>query len=125
MEKLIFNQTEDTPQVIFDISTGEYVLEGRSLPEDAVSFFQPLIIWLKKFESSPANEMVFHFKLDYFNTASAKQITKIMLILQELSKKKEIKIKWHFFIDDVDIRSSGARFMKLIKIDIELVPYYD
>lgn len=125
MEKLVFNQTEDTPHVIFDVNVGEYIIEGRSLPEDAVSFFQPLIIWLKKFDNSPTNEMIFHFKLDYYNTASAKQITKLMLVLQELSETKNIKIKWHFFIDDSDIRSSGARFMKLIKTDIELVPYYD
>lgn len=125
MENLILNHTEDTPNVIFNITTAEYMIEGRSLPEDAVSFYQPLIIWLKKFTETSVESMVLNIKLDYFNTSSAKQITKLMLTLQELSEHKDIKIKWHYYIDDIDIRSSGARFMKLITVDIELVPYYD
>lgn len=125
MENLIFDHTEDTPQVIFGGTNGECVIEGRSLPEDAVSFYQPIIIWLKKFIESPVSSMVFSIKLDYFNTSSAKQITKMMLTLQEISEKKEVKIKWYYYIDDSDIKSSGARFIKLINVDIELIPYYD
>ncbi len=125
MEKLVLDKTEDTPQVIFDVESGEFRIEGRSLPENAVAFYIPLIEWLDDFGNSPVNDMVFIFKLDYFNTASAKQITKLMLTLQGLSDKKSIKIKWHYFIDDIDIKSSGARFAKLIKADIELVSYTD
>jgi hypothetical protein len=125
MENLVLNETEDTPSVILDIDNKEYVIEGRSLPEDAMSFYLPIINWLKEFKKTDVDNMVFNFKLDYFNTASAKQVSKLMLTLQDLSEKKDVKIKWHFFIEDTDIRSSGARFMKLISTDIELVPYYD
>jgi len=125
MENLILNETEDTPHVVLDIDNNEYAIEGRSLPEDAMSFYSPIINWLKEFKTIDASSMVFNFKLDYFNTASAKQVSKLMLTLQDISEKKDVKIKWHFFIEDTDIRASGARYMKLIKTDIELVPYYD
>ena len=125
MEKMILESTEDTPHVILNGEDGKCIIEGMSLPEDAMSFYLPIIIWLKKFGNSSVNNITFDFKLDYYNTASAKQITKLMLTLQQLSKTKTTKINWHFYIDDIDIKSSGARFKKLIKTDIELMPYYD
>ncbi len=125
MEKLILNPTEDTPKVVFDFENGIYRISGRSLPENAVAFYLPLIDWLKEFGNSSQTSMVFHFKLDYFNTASAKQITKLLLILQEIAESKNVLIKWHYYSEDYDIKSSGARFAKLIKAKIELEPYED
>lgn len=125
MENIILNPTEDTPKVIFNYEDGVYEISGRSLPENAVAFYIPLIEWLRKFNSSNKNEIEFHFKLEYFNTASAKQITKLLLALQAISLNKNVLIKWHYFIDDIDIKSSGERFAKLIKADIELISYND
>jgi len=125
MEKMLLNATEDTPEVVLDSEKNEYRIEGRSLPENAVSFYIPIIDWLNTFGESPLDNIIFHFKLDYFNTASAKQITKVLLVLQSLSSIKNVKIKWHYYVEDFDIKSSGARFAKLIKADIELVPYED
>ena len=125
MENLILNATEDTPNVVFDIENGDYNITGRSLPENAVAFYIPIIEWIKEYGNSALNNMVLHFKLDYFNTASAKQITKFLLAIQIISQEKDIKIKWHYYIEDYDIKASGARFAKLIKADIELIPYED
>lgn len=125
MENLILNPTEDTPHVVFDVENSEYRITGRSLPENAVAFYLPLIDWLRDFENSTINTMIFHFKLDYFNTASAKQITKVLLTLQNLSQSKNVEIKWHYYTEDYDIKSSGARFAKLIKANIELISYED
>ncbi|MDA3890103.1 MAG: DUF1987 domain-containing protein [Salinivirgaceae bacterium] len=125
MENILFNPTEDTPKVVFNFDTGEYMISGRSLPENAVAFYIPLIEWLRKFNSSFKNEIIFNFKLEYFNTASAKQITKILLALQAISLNKEVLIKWYYYIEDMDIKASGERFSKLIKANIELISYDD
>jgi hypothetical protein len=125
MNKLILNPTEDTPKIVLDTDNNEYLIEGRSLPENAVSFYTPIFEWLKNFRDSQINNLTLNIKLDYFNTASAKQITKILMILQGLSEEKNIKINWYYYIEDTDIKSSGARFAKLIDVDIELIPYED
>ena len=125
MENLILSQTEDTPEVVFDIENNIFRISGRSLPENAVAFYIPLIDWLKEFGQSTISSMIFHFKLDYFNTASAKQITKLLLELQRIAETKNIDIKWHYYIEDHDIKSSGSRFAKLIKANIELIPFED
>jgi len=123
MDKLILNQTEDTPEVIFDAENSVFKISGRSLPENAVAFYIPLLEWLNKFGYSSNKDMIFNFKLEYFNTASAKQITKVLLELQKLAEIKNVIVKWYYFSEDYDIKSSGARFAKLIKANIELIPY--
>jgi hypothetical protein len=77
MENLFLQPTEDTPEVVFDIENGHYSISGRSLPENAVLFYIPLLEWMNNFASSSEKTMVIHFKLDYFNTASAKQINNL------------------------------------------------
>ncbi len=123
MERLYIDHTEDTPKVLFDFNEGVYVIEGRSLPENAVAFYIPILEWLREYELTQNKGFAINFKLDYFNTASAKQITKVLIQLQQMSLKMEVLVKWHYFIEDADIMASGMRFSKLIKANIELLPY--
>ncbi|MBI9069581.1 MAG: DUF1987 domain-containing protein [Salinivirgaceae bacterium] len=125
MENLNLQHTEDTPEVILNSFDGSCFIEGRSLPENAVAFYLPIIEWLNTYNNEISAAINFEFKLDYFNTASAKQITKVMLTLQKIAQSNAVKIRWHYLTEDADIKSSGMRFAKLIKADIELVAYDD
>lgn len=123
MENLNLQHTEDTPEVILNSSDGICIIQGRSLPENAVAFYLPIIDWLNNYNDKVSKAINFDFKLDYFNTASAKQITKVMLTLQKIAQTNVVKIRWHYLTEDADIKSSGMRFAKLINADIELVAY--
>ncbi len=125
MEKLFFDHTEDSPKVLLDADNKLFSIEGRSLPENAVEFYIPLLNWLKEYGQMPGASIIFNFKLEYFNTASAKQITKLLILLQQLSETIKVKINWHYYREDSDIMASGMRFAKLIKANIELIPYED
>lgn len=125
MENIYLEQTEDTPQVILNNDDKEFSISGRSLPENAVAFYLPIIDWLNKYGNEEASPIVFDFRLDYFNTASAKQITKVLLVLQKLTQHINVKVRWYYLAEDTDIKSSGLRFSKLIKVAIELVEYDD
>ncbi len=119
--ELKIESTEDTPLVIFNKSTGNMALSGRSLPEDAFNFYIPVMEWLVEYSKSPAQQTSFVFNLEYFNTASAKQIFKIAGILAELSKNRKVSITWHYDQGDKDMHSSGERFAKLCGIDFNFV----
>lgn len=123
MEALIIESTEDTPKVVLNPKDNNFVLSERSLPENAIDFYKPIFDWLIKYKSKPNSETPFTFKLDYFNTASAKQITKILLLLEDLAKQNEVKVSWFYQKEDLDMKSSGARFAKLIKVNINLIEY--
>ncbi len=125
MEKLFLDHTEDTPKVLLDADNRLFSIEGRSLPENAVEFYIPILNWLHDYSKIPNASIIFNFKLEYFNTASAKQITKLLILLQQISEKISVKINWHYYREDADIMASGNRFAKLIKAKIELIPYDD
>ena len=42
MEDYSINATKATPAINFNLQTGILSINGRSIPEDSVSFFEPL-----------------------------------------------------------------------------------
>lgn len=113
--------TEDTPEVVLNDKDGTFKIEGRSLPEDAFWFYNPIIEWLSGYSKAPLTNTEFHFNLEYFNTASAKQIFKIANILGNISKSNPVSIKWHYDDGDRDMQASGERFSKLCGIPFTLI----
>ena len=120
MEALRIAHTEDTPEVILDAASGQFQLAKRSLPEDATKFYEPLIKWLQQYTISHQNKPIhFHFNLEYFNTASSKQILKLLFCLHEIAKTSEVKIFWYYDKEDKDMRGAGERYSKLVNLPFE------
>jgi hypothetical protein len=66
--------------------------------------------------------MVFIFKVDYLNSASAKMISLILTKLEEFYKSgSNVEVKWYYNYDDDDIQSEGEIYAKLKKIPIHLI----
>ena len=124
MEKLMIVGTEDTPNIVLDPKEKVFEISGRSLPEDVVSFYQPVLDWLDELEASPIADIDFIFKLDYFNTASSKLILDILLKLDDIfTAGNAINIKWHYMELDEDLEEAGEEYSELVEIPFELVPY--
>ena len=121
MEALKIEATSDTPKVVLDANSGTFGIEERCFPEDAVGFFSPIIEWIKNYSKTPNSTSNFNFKLEYFNTSSSKQIFKILVLLEELSKKNEVIISWHYNKEDSDMLSSGERYSKLLQLKFNMV----
>lgn len=123
IEPLIIEKTEDTPGVIFNPQEGKFIISDRSWPENAIEFYQPIFTWLENYFEKPDKTMIFEFQLEYFNTASAKQIAKLLLQLEKNSDDVDITIKWHYDKDDVDMLTSGTRYAKLLDMKYEFVKH--
>jgi len=124
MEVIKIEATDETPAVILDAANGIFEFSGRSLPEDAASFFDPILEWLDGYIASPNPESNFVFKLDYFNTASSKLILDIMLKLDEIQKddNKPI-ISWYFKKEDEDMQEAGEEYADLVETELKLIEY--
>ncbi len=120
-DELRIAATEDTPEIVFDNKAGNFLISGRSLPEDAFMFYNSIIEWVVEYSKNPSATTNFKFNLEYFNTASAKQIYKIASLLCELSKKSKVNVVWYYDEGDKDMQASGSRFSKLCGINFELV----
>lgn len=112
---LRISRSNDTPEVHFDPTTGRFEMHYRSYPEDAIGFYNPILEWLADYAITPQPDTEFHFNLEYFNTASAKQIFKILLLLQELTNRSRVRVVWIYHKDDADMQAAGDRYSKLVQ----------
>ena len=98
-------------------------IKERSLPENAIDFYQPIFEWIYNYVDQPKNVTTFNFKLEYFSTSSAKQITKIFFLLEKLSDNNEVIVNWYYKKEDLDMYSSGLKYSKLTNLKFNLLEY--
>jgi hypothetical protein len=111
MEDLFVQGTDSLPNISFK-SNGELKITGRALPEDASTFFRPLLDWLRNFS---ADEVNIEFNLDYFNTSVSKQILDMFKIIEGNPANKVIKIKWMYEDGDDEMLESGEIYSEMLK----------
>ncbi len=117
MQLIEIKSTEDTPQVTLNTTANKFELSGRSLPEDAAEFYQPILNWLDEYAKSPNSETIFEIKLEYFNTASSKLILDVLTKLEDIDNSV---IHWYYYEDDEDMEEAGEEFSELIDVEFVL-----
>ncbi len=125
MKPLIINGTEETPDVKLIPIDGVFSISNRSLPENAIEFYAPILKWLEDYTHEPNLISNFEFKLEYFNTASSKQLVKILLAIEKIASKNDVKIKWYYHDYDEDMQQNGIRFASIVDVDFELIEMDD
>lgn len=130
MKPIEIEKTNSTPRVIFDVDKNIFEIEGCSRPENVRTFFIPLVAWLNQllteadkyvdhFKDNPA---VLKFKLSYFNSASAKFILDILLLLNKIYKQGvNLSIEWHYEKGDEDMLEVGEELIDLVDFNFKFV----
>ena len=132
MKKLNIEATAKSPKIIFDPESNLFEMEGNSRPENVRDFFYPIIDTLKdyfnklvdsdEFKKGSQQPFKFNFKLDYFNSASAKFISDILLIVKNnVEREVDIKVYWYFDDGDDDMKEVGEDFSDMISVPFNLV----
>ena len=121
MEALIIEPDLLTPRIILHPEENKFELSEKSLPEDAMAFYLPIISWLEEYSKSPNPETNVEFKLEYFNTASSRMLYKLFSVLNKVSEQSKVTIKWYYKPDDTDMLASGKRFDQLINTPFEFI----
>ena len=49
MEPLLIDSTEDSPYVELNLTTNNFIISGKSRPENTGKFYAPIISWVNKF----------------------------------------------------------------------------
>ncbi|MDX1629068.1 MAG: DUF1987 domain-containing protein [Fulvivirga sp.] len=121
MENYTLTPTPKTPRLYFNADTGVFEMSGRSIPENSIEFYKPLMRWLEKYTEDPADKTKLNVTLEYFNTSSSKCLIEILRKLESIKDKSDVKVLWHYEEEDEDMLESGEDFKKLLSIPIELV----
>ena len=121
MDNFNIELTNFTPKVDFDASSGELSITGKSLPEDARTFYKPLINWIHDLENTPLPSVHLSVELSYFNSSSTKQILKIFYALEGLQDVgKKINVSWLAKGGDSMIIEKGEEFNELINLPFKI-----
>lgn len=103
---------EYSPKISFDKSIAQLNISGRSVQENPEPWYNELWEQLSDAISSKQLSSI-RFYLDYFNTASAKQLYRL---LQKItSASQSIKIIWAFEADDEDMQEAGEDYQEMLK----------
>lgn len=121
MDTLYIKASDQTPEVKLNHNSGVISLEGRSLPDNPFEFYQPIFEWAEEFFNSDEVplDLKFDFKLEYYNTASSKQIAKLFKLMEESPSSENITIRWFYYEDDDDMLEAGQRYDMLINLNFE------
>ncbi len=133
MDSFIIEATEDSPKIQFDTVSNRFVISGESRPENAGKFYTPVINWIvnfeeelhrRKHEMKDDSAIVFVFKLDYFNSTSAKYIMDILLIIKKfVDHGYKIKMEWHYDKRDDDMLDAGNEFSDTVDLKFDFIEY--
>lgn len=123
MESLIIEGTTKTPSVHLIPNDDIFEISGRSLPENVIKTYGPVLDWIDSNLGEIKNRPVkFVFKMDYLNSASAKIISVILdKFVNFYQAGIQVSVEWHYYADDDDIQSEGEIYAMLKKVPIKLV----
>lgn len=124
MSAMIIEATRDTPGVILDPENNKFEMNGKSLPEDVGSFYDPILEWLENYSENPNEETLFEMKMNYFNTASSKMLMDVLFTLEEIAEGgNNVKIHWHYKEKDEDMKEAGEEYADIVEVPFEHFSY--
>jgi hypothetical protein len=98
IKSLYIEPTSKTPQIDLNHITGELILSGRSIPENAAKLYENILKWVTLYSANPRQTTNLRLNLEYFNTASTIWIAKIIKVLCGI-KKDEATLMIHLYFE--------------------------
>ncbi|MBI2280532.1 MAG: DUF1987 domain-containing protein [Bacteroidetes bacterium] len=136
MKNLKIESTECTFGIDFNAEKNILKFSGESRPENCPEFFSPILNWMEDYNKflyykigvSVVKELTItvDFKLDYFNSTSAKYILDILLFLNKLQRENPtvlLAVNWFYKSIDEDMLDCGEEFKKMSGLTINLVSF--
>ncbi len=125
METLYIEAERTTPEVLLRPEADLFYITGNSFPANPLRFYEPIIEWFNKFLKTVTSIKVLALRMEfnYLNTASQKQIARLIRVLGESSISEKVLVEWYYQNDDVDMLEAGQRFQRLanLKFDYNII----
>lgn len=103
--KISINSTGKTPAIALDPAKGIFCISGRSIPENALDFFEPIIEGFEVFLQGMPKHTVIEIKITHINTSSYNQLLDLLKIAEEykIGCNLDIVVRWYYEEDDEDM----------------------
>lgn len=116
--------SRNNPEVTLDKDNNVFSMSGRSIVEDPSMFYMPIYKWLNEYIKNPNPDTEFYIDLEYFNSSSARQIMKLIILLENVQDtNNKVKVVWLFEEGDEMSEEKGEEIKIVSKLDFELREY--
>lgn len=123
MNPLIIESSIETPEIVLDKKTNTFMFKGKSLPENPITFYSPVLEWLENYSNDPNPETQVNFMMVYFNTSSSKIILDILKRFEMIKKSgHNVTVNWCFREDDEEMLEAGEIYSERVNIPFNLIP---
>jgi hypothetical protein len=123
MENLFIKETLNSPRVILDQSKKRFEISGKSFPENARSFYQPVFDWFRTMPASPGETIRLSLSFEYISSSSIIILKQLLSQIKTLiDKGAAIEILWHYDLTDNDIKDTGEEYEKVVGMKFQFIP---
>jgi hypothetical protein len=113
--QLFIQKTLNTPMIKFE--DGVLVISGRSIPENALSFFEPLFKYIATYTKKPYPLTEVNILLEYANSSTNRSLMTVFTLLEKIYENgNNILVNWFYEIGDDLMFELGSDFKALLRI---------
>lgn len=124
MDRLEIEGTPKTPKIILDPDDGTMIFEGRSNPENASDFFEPVIAWLNEYIKHPAEKTDLKLNLELFNTSSSKYVMEVLRKIRYLADNDHLfNVTWMYEDDDLEMLDTAEAYEMMTGLRFQKISY--
>ncbi|MEZ4722715.1 MAG: DUF1987 domain-containing protein [Flavobacteriales bacterium] len=121
IDTFFVEQSDRTPSVRFDYSSGEAELKGVSLPENALAFYNMLIEKVGGFRDSEPSVVKITVDMDYFNSISSKCLYMLFKEFRNLIETgKSTQVVWYHDGENESVEDFALVLQDDLRIPVEL-----
>lgn len=107
MQNLIISPQKDTPYVSFNVASCVLEIAGESYHEYHEDFYRKIVDWLKRYIADVQNNVVFIFRMDYFNTRTRFAFMEILQLLEQFQSSRGLLKQVYWYYNDDEMKESG------------------
>ena len=120
MDVLKIRPTRDTPAILFDPNRGIFKMFGRSLPENSLKFWTPVLREIDK--GIKTETLDIRVKMEYYNTSSSKCVFDLFRAFKSIEEKGvKLAIRWYYEEYDEDMLEAGEDYKNLLDLPIRFI----
>jgi hypothetical protein len=119
MDNLQIAGSNKTPEISFDASNRVLSISGRSIPENSIEFYKPMLAWMEQYAATKPENTILQIKLEYFNTSSSKCLLDIFKKLETIGGK--CQVEWYYEQDDEDMLEAGEDYEAIVHVPFKMI----
>lgn len=119
MSELHLSGTPKTPAIDFETDPCNLSISGRSIPEDSIAFYKPLMDWVDSHMMNGNEPIEVSIRLEYFNTSSSKCLMDLLKRIE--AKASDAQVSWYYEEEDEDMLEAGEDYDAIIDLPFRLI----